>query len=77
MLVRFWRLAQSYWGRGELIPLEEMKLGEFEPIIESCWGLVREGGVYAKNSEAYFGWYRQRVEAGKESAESARDDHGQ
>lgn len=77
MLVRFWRLAQIYWGRGELVPLEEMNLWEFKPIIESRWGIVKDDGVYAKNSEEYFGWYRQRVEAGKKRAESARDNHGQ
>lgn len=77
MLVRFWRLAQKYWGDGELIPMPDIEDWGFGPVIESKWGLVRDGGVYAIGSEERFAWYRQRVEAGKKRAEGPRDESGQ
>lgn len=65
MLVRFWRLAQKYWGEHQLVPLEDIENWEFQPIVDSRWGVVREDGVYAIGSEERFAWYRQKCDAAK------------
>lgn len=65
LLVRFWRVAQRFWGKNQLVPLEEIENWDFHLIIESRWGIVREDGVYAIDSEERFAWYRQACEAGK------------
>lgn len=66
MLVRFWRLAQKYWGEHKLVPMQEMEDWEFLPLIESKWAIVKEdGGIYAKGAEERFAWYRQKCDAGK------------
>lgn len=80
MLIRFWRLAQKYWGEGKLVPLEEVQAWDFQPILDSRWGLIREDGVYAIGSEERFAWYRQVLEAasagGKARANAPRDEKG-
>jgi hypothetical protein len=65
MLVRFWRTAQTHWGRYELVPFEEIEMGGFELILESGWGIKKEDGIYAIDSEERFAWYRQSIENGK------------
>lgn len=72
MLVRFWRLAQDYWGRYELIPHQVMEDWGFQVLIDSRWAIVRPEGVYAIGSEEMFAWYRQKCDAGKRSAEIRR-----
>lgn len=76
MLVRFWRLAQKYWGDGELVPAEDIQDWGFEYIIESKWGVLKERGVYAIGSEERFAWYRQKCEAGKARSNAPRDAGG-
>lgn len=65
MLARFWRLAQKYWVEDALVPMADIEFAGLEPIIESRWGIVRDGSVYAVESETRFAWLRQRTEAGK------------
>jgi hypothetical protein len=65
ILVRFWRLAQKYWGEHQLVPMEEIENWEFQPIIDSRWGIVKPEGVYAIGSEERFAWYRQKCDAAK------------
>lgn len=72
MLLRFWRLAQKYWGNGLLVPFDEFKAEELQPILTCGLAEVRELGVYAKGSELRFDWYLQRVEAGKRSVASRK-----
>ena len=78
MLVRFWRLAQKYWGEGKLVPLEEIETWEFQPLIESRWAIARENGVYARGAEDRFEWYKQRCDAGRSRAQGGlRNEKGQ
>lgn len=70
MLVRFWRLAQDYWGEHKLVPLEEIENWEFQPIIDSRWGMVKPEGVYAIGAEERFAWYRQKCDASKKGVEA-------
>ena len=71
LLIRFWRLAQKYWGEGEhLVPEEEFRLDGFEPILKSGLAEKRSGGIYARGSEERFAWYRQRKEASVRGGEA-------
>lgn len=74
MLVTFWRLAQKYWGEGKLIPLADIEAWDFQPILESRWGIRKDDGIYAIGSEERFAWYRQRVEAGKKGGRPGKPD---
>jgi hypothetical protein len=65
MLIRFWRLAQKYWGEHKLVPIEEMENWDFQPLVESRWAIITEEGVYAKGAEEQFAWYRQKCDAAK------------
>lgn len=69
MCVRFWRLAQSYWGKNEFIPMEQFELEDLNPIIEAGLGIVKtvkkKKRVYARGSEDRFAWYRQKCDAAK------------
>lgn len=81
MLVRFWRIAQKHWGRGRLIPPEELSASELQPILDSGWGVLQPEGVYAIGSERQFAWYHQRVVAatkgGAARTSAIRDKTGQ
>lgn len=80
MLWRFWAVAQTYWGRGELVPEDIFDLGGFGPILDVKLAEKRDGGYYAKGSEERFSWYRKRREAasagGRASVESRRKGGG-
>lgn len=65
MLVRFWRVAQRYWGQNQLVPIEEFNEWGFQPLIESRWAIVKPEGVEAYGAASQFSWYRQRCESGK------------
>lgn len=78
LLVRFWRLAQKYWGDNEsLVPLSEFEAEDFQVISEAGLAEVRESGVYAKGAKKHFAWYLQRVDAGKKRADAPRTESGQ
>lgn len=73
MLYRFWRLAQTYWGRGELpIPKDEFESDGLQPIMIA--GLAKETptGIMALGADDHLGWYHQKVQAGKKRAQGAR-----
>jgi hypothetical protein len=77
MLVRFWRIAQNYWGHGELVPPEEIEAQRLQPVVESKWAIERDGRYYAIGSEEQFAWYRGKVESGKARAKAERGPDGQ
>lgn len=74
MLVRFWRLAQGYWGEYRLVPLEEIENWELQAIIDSRWGIVKPEGVYAIGAEERFAWYRQKCDASKKGGRPKQPD---
>lgn len=76
-LLRFFRLAIQHYGRGE--PMTEATLHEhgLSPMIQAGWAVPVEGGYQALGARKQFGWYRQRVEAGKSRATSPRNADGQ
>lgn len=65
MCIRFWRLAQSYWGHRKPVPLDVWDLEKLEPLVDVGLADRRADGVYCRNSEKHFEWYSQRVEAGR------------
>lgn len=74
LLVRFWRLAQDYWGEHQLVPLEEIENWDFQLILDSRWGIIRENGVYAIGSEERFAWYRQKCDASKKGGRPKKEE---
>lgn len=79
-LVRFFRLAQAHFGRGEPITEEELRQENLLEMIGSRWALPVEGGFECKGGEKHFTWYRQRcdsaVAGGRARAAGRRDDKG-
>lgn len=74
MTVRFWRIAQKYWGdECALVPEEEFRLEDLEVLIEAGVAIRRPGGIYAKGSEDRFDWYLQKVRASKKGGAANRD----
>lgn len=80
MLVRFWRVAQKFWGRHELVPASEINRWGFEPLVQAGWAVETPEGYKARGAEEKFGWYRdkkaQSSEGGKRSAEVRRSKYG-
>lgn len=75
------RVAQSYWKRGGVIPLEDFELLEFHEQLLACKLCEkRDGGVYLRGSEDHFGWLQSRLESaakgGKASAEVRKERYG-
>lgn len=66
ILIRFWKIAQLYWGKDELIPIGVFN---FHCLSDALFkhGLAERRGdfVYAKGSETYFDWYLQKCRNGK------------
>jgi hypothetical protein len=70
MLLRFWRIAQMYWGdEMKLIPFEEFEAEELQPILDCGLAEKREQGIYARGSEKHFAWYLQKCRASKKGVE--------
>ena len=77
MLVRFWRTAQTHWGRGELVPRELFNVGDFGEILAVGLAEDRGTGFYARGSEERFAWYVQVCQAGKRRSKGPRNKNGQ
>ncbi len=57
-LVRFWQVAQQFWGNEkQLVPPEIFKLDSFEPLLEFGLAEKRTDGFYARGAEGRFAWY--------------------
>lgn len=65
MCIRFWRLAQSYWGERKPVPTDVWDLEKLEPLVTVGLAEKKDDGVYCKNSERHFEWYSQAVESGR------------
>jgi hypothetical protein len=65
MCIRLWRLAQSHWAKGGMIPPEDFELEDLDIMLTVRLAEKRQGYIYARGSEEHFDWYRQRVEASK------------
>jgi hypothetical protein len=85
MLLRFWRIAQKYWGERRLVSIAELEFADLGLIIDSRWGIVDPEpkvewelldikGVYAIGSEERFSWYRQKCDAGKKGGRPKKSD---
>jgi hypothetical protein len=60
-----WILAQKHWLKHKMIPKKAWS-SEYDPLIEVELATRRaDGNVYVKGSKKAFGWYEQRVEAGR------------
>lgn len=78
-LVRFFRVAQTYYGRSEDIPERDLIDDGLECMILSGWAvpIAANADLYqVANPETHFGWYRQKKEAGKSRAKGSRDSGG-
>lgn len=65
-VVELWFLAQLYWKKGELIPLDVFKIHEFsEATTKFGIAEIKPEGVYVKGSDEQFSWLKQRVDAGR------------
>lgn len=64
-LVRFFRLAQKHYGKGEPVTKEEIADAELECIIKSGWAIPLQDGYQVLGADKQFAWYIQKVEAGK------------
>lgn len=64
-LVRFFRLAQKAYGHDRPMTEDELRSRGFGIMIESGWAVPVNGGYQALGAPKHFGWYRQKVLAGK------------
>jgi hypothetical protein len=82
-LVRFFRLAQAKFGRGEPLSKEELHQEGLEMMIESGWAKPicpsshspadnQPTGYQAKGANKHFEWYQQKKEAAKLGGEARR-----
>lgn len=80
MLIRFWRIAQKYWGKDLLIPRSRFDDNNFTVLLDVGFAEERPDGFYAKGSKEYFAWYRKAIESGqrggKKSAATRRRKYG-
>jgi len=71
MLMRFWKLAQKFWGEEmALVPEEQFELGQFDVLLEVKLAEKRDGGYYARGAETNFDWYLQVCRASKKGVEA-------
>lgn len=63
-LVRFFRIAQSRFGKGTVMTTEELDEAGLRCMIESGWAVEKGKGYKAKGAEHYFAWYKQKLQAG-------------
>lgn len=75
-LVRFFRIAQWHWGHDEPIPKQKLLDAGFGLMIQSGWAVPSGDGFHALGAAKHFGWYRQRVQAGKRRSTTERDENG-
>lgn len=66
MLVRFFRLAQQAYGRGQGVTAETLETEGLGAMLKSGWAIPFSGDTFqAKGAEKHFAWYVQKIEAGK------------
>lgn len=77
MLVRFWQIAQDYWGKEmSLMPESIFKLeGLDDSLIEFDLAERREDGIYARGSEERFNWYLQKCRASRKASEARSEEN--
>lgn len=79
-LVRFFRLAQAKWGRGQALTQTEIEDEGLGALIKSGWALPFKDGFTVLGAEKHFGWYKQRVESsvagGRARSAAPRDERG-
>lgn len=65
-LLRFWKIAQLYWGKETLVPTDVFRFHNFsEELITFGLAEITPNGIYAKGSEAKFDWYLEKIRSGK------------
>lgn len=76
MLVRLFRLAQDRFGHGQTMTEEELRDQGLTEALNAGWVIPCDSGLMVRNPEKWFGWYRQRVDAGRKRAEAPRSEDG-
>ena len=67
--IRMWRLAQTYFRAGLLVPVEIFETVPHAMEFEAVGLAIREpSGVYIKGQHDHFNWLRKRSEAGANGA---------
>lgn len=64
-IVRFFRLAQSRYGRGERVTHDDLCLSGLECMIDSGWAKSSGSFFECIESSRMFGWYRAKIMNGK------------
>jgi len=75
-LLRFFRIAQKAWGRGEPMSGDDLRSKGFSDMIESGWAVPFDEGFHALGAKKHFEWYRQKVEAAKKGGEARSEKFG-
>ncbi len=79
-MLRAWRVSQSYWRKGELVPFAVWDGARLDGILECGLAERQDAGVYCKGSKAHFDWISQNAEAGRlggiASAAVRKERHG-
>jgi hypothetical protein len=71
--LRMWRLAQTYYRAGLLVPVELFEKVPHAKEFEAAGLAARsEGGVYIKGQRDRFEWLKKRAESGKRGGEKSR-----
>lgn len=80
LCIQAWQLAQSYWVKKKLIPIEIWTQAGFDILAAVDLAEVRKEGVYCRGAEKHFAWYAQRIEAariaGSKSVAARRKKYG-
>lgn len=69
-LLRFFRLCQSRYGRGESVSQQTIEDHGLNSMLQSGWAIPFKEGFQAKGAEKHFAWYEQRCIASKRAASS-------
>lgn len=78
--VRFFRLAQSCYGKGEPMTEATLRTQGLECMVTPDWVREVPGGYEVVQAEKHFGWYKQKRTAaragGLARSSAPRDEHG-
>ncbi len=64
-MLRAWRVSQSHWTQGHLVPHSLWNAAKLDGIIECGLAERREDGVYCKGSASHFDWIPPKAKAGR------------
>lgn len=64
-LVIAWRTAQTYWTKGELVPIKLWEILGLGALIDTDFAEIREDGVYVRGSDDNFSWIDQKQISGR------------